>query len=248
MLNVEELNNLAAELTLGCRILAEQEIIDAYGQFSARVPGADGLFMINRGMSPALVMPEDFLVCDTTGKIVHGDGHMNSEWPIHASLYSARPDVTSVLHSHSRLSRIFSLSRHKLRGLLTSSGPEWQEGLPLYREAGLITTLERGAKLAQVLGGKSAMLLRGHGDVIATNGIKRTVMKAITLKQNADVLHEVISHGGEVELWSKDELATWANSQVQGMSKENAAALAARAWDYYEARVNGRLGRLLHRI
>lgn len=248
MLNIEDLKNLAAELTLGCRILAEQEIIDAYGQISARVPGMDGLFMINRGISPALVMPEDFIVCDAAGKIVHGEGHPNSEWPIHACIYGARPDVSSVLHSHSRLSRIFSLSRHKLRGLLTSSGPEWQEGLPLYKGAGLITSLERGTKLAQVLGGKSAALLRGHGDVIATNGIKRTVMKAITLKQNADVLHEVISHGGEVELWSQEELATWADNQIKGMLKENAAALAARAWDYYAARVDGRLGRLLHRI
>ncbi len=247
-LDIEALAKLAAELTLGCRILAEQEIIDAYGQISVRVPGGDGLFMINRGISPALVEPNDFIVCDAAGKIVHGTGHVNSEWPIHACIYRARPDVASVLHSHSRLSRIFSLSRHKLRGLLTSSSPEWQEGLPLYREAGLITSLERGTRLAGVLGDKSAALLRGHGDVIATNGIKRTVMKAITLKQNADVLHELISHGGEIELWSKEELATWADTQVKGLSAENVAALAARAWDYYAARVDGRLARLLNRI
>lgn len=247
-MNTETLAKLAAELTLGCRILAEQEIIDAYGQISVRVPGADGLFMINRGISPALVEPDDFIVCDAQGGIVHGSGHLNSEWPIHACIYRARSDVTSVLHSHSRLSRIFSLSRHKLRGLLTSSGPEWQEGLPLYREAGLVTSLERGDKLAKVLGDKSAALLRGHGDVIATNGVKRTVIKAITLKQNADVLHEVISHGGEIELWSKEELATWADTEVKGLSPENRAALAARAWDYYAARVDGRLARLLHRL
>ena len=247
-MNTETLAQLAAELTLSCRILAEQEIVDAYGQISARVPSDAGLFMINRGISPALAEPDDFIVCDAAGKIVHGSGHVNSEWPIHASIYAARPDVMSVLHSHSRLSRIFSLSRQKLRGLLTSSGPEWQEGLPLYRGAGLITSLDRGKRLAQVLGQKSAALLRGHGDVIATNGIKRTVIKAITLKQNADVLHEVISHGGEVELWSKEELATWADTQIPGLSKENVAALAARAWDYYAARVDGRLARLLHRL
>jgi ribulose-5-phosphate 4-epimerase/fuculose-1-phosphate aldolase len=247
-IDTEALAKLAAELTLGCRILAEQEIIDAYGQISARVPGSDGLFMINRGMSPALVEPNDFIVCDLEGKIVHRSGHVNSEWPIHACIYRARADVSSILHSHSRLSRIFSLSRHKLRGLLTSSGPEWQEGLPLYRAPGLITSLDRGNKLAGVLGDKSAVLLRGHGDVIATNGIRRTVMKAITLRQNADVLHEAISHGGEIELWSKEELATWADTQIKGMSPENVAALAARAWDYYVARVDGRLARLLNKI
>lgn len=247
MLNAEIINPIAAELTVACRILAEQEIIDAFGQISARVPDADGLYVINRGISPALVTDSDFVVCDLAGKLVWGEGHLNSEWPIHASIYRVRPDVACVLHSHSRLSRIFSLSRHKLRGLLTSSGPEWQEGLPLYRGAGLITSLDRGAGLAQVLGNRSAALLRGHGDVIATNGIKRSVMKAITLKQNADVLHEVLSHGGEPELWSKEELAVWADSQVKGMSAENAAALAARAWDYYVARVDGRLAKLLNR-
>ena len=247
-LDTEALAKLAAELTLGCRILAEQEIIDAFGQFSARVPGADGLFMINRGMSPALVEPNDFIVCDLDGKIVHGSGHVNSEWPIHACIYRARGDVASILHSHNRLSRIFSLSRNKLRGLLTSSGPEWQEGLPLYRAPGLITSMERGNKLAGVLGDKSAVLLRGHGDVIATNGIRRTVMKAITLRQNADVLHEAISHGGEIDLWSEDDLTTWADTQIKGMSLENMAALAARTWDYYVARVDGRLARLLNKI
>jgi HCOMODA/2-hydroxy-3-carboxy-muconic semialdehyde decarboxylase len=247
-LNSEILTSQADELTLACRILAEQEIIDAYGQISARVPGSEGLFVINRGISPALAMLEDFIVCDLDGKIVRGDGPSNSEWPIHACIYRVRPDVQSILHSHSRLSRIFSLSPHKLRGLLTSSGPEWQEGLPLYKAAGLITSVERGQNLAQVLGGGSAALLRGHGDVIATGSIKKTVIKAITLKQNADVLNEVLSHGGNIELWSKEELAVWADSQVKGMSQEQVTALAARTWDYYAARVDGRLARLMHRI
>lgn len=237
----------AAELTLACRILAEQEIIDAYGQISVRVPGADGLFLINRGISPALVAEEDFIVCDSTGAIVDGDGPVNSEWPIHACIYRARPDVRSVLHSHSRLSRIFSLSSHRLRGLLTSSSPEWQEGVPVYCEAGLITSVARGERLVQVLGGRTAALLRGHGDVVATGGTKQTVMKAITLKQNADVLNEVVQHGADIDLWSDAELATWADTRVAGMSEANREALAGRAWDYYAARVDGRLARLINR-
>jgi len=241
----KDLVELAEQLTLGCRILAEQEIIDAYGQISARLPGEDGLFMINRGMSPALVTAADFLVCDLDGGIVDGDGHPNAEWPIHTSIYRARPDVMSVLHSHSRLSRIFSLSHRKLRGLISSSAPDWQDGLPVYRAAGLITTLERGQALARVLGSNSAALLRGHGDVTATGSIRSTVLKAITLKQNADVLHELISHGGEVELWKESELADWANVQRASLSREAIEALGNRAWDYYEARVNGRLAALL---
>jgi ribulose-5-phosphate 4-epimerase/fuculose-1-phosphate aldolase len=222
---------LAERLTLGCRILAEQGILDAYGHLSARLPDMDGHFLINRGMSPALVTPDDFIVMDQAGKVVEGDGQPNVEWPIHACIYAARPDVASVLHSHDRLSRIFILSRHKLRGLLTSSVPEWQSGVPIYRGAGLVTTLDRGNALARVLGAGSAALLRGHGNAVVSGRPENTVMKAIILKSNADVLHELLCQGVEPELWSDEEAAEWRTTD----------GLGGRAWDYYEARAAGRL-------
>ncbi|HLG70506.1 MAG TPA: class II aldolase/adducin family protein [Chloroflexota bacterium] len=241
-MNTEE---LAQKLTTGCRILAEQDIVDAFGHLSARLPGDDNLFLMNRGISPALVTPEDFIVLDLDGNVVGGNGTPNAEWPIHACIYRARPDVNSVLHSHQRLSRIFSLSRHKLRGLLMSNVPEWQEGLPVYRGAGLINSVERGDTLARTLGAGSAALLRGHGDVVATGEVARTVLKALNLKENADVLHELLSRGEEPELWSPEDVAAWAAPMHVNVSREAAALLATKSWDYYEARVNGRLAELL---
>src|SRR5579885_3375249 len=105
-----DISALAEQLTLGCRVLAEQDIIDAYGHLSARVPDSPDLFVINRGMSPALVSPDDFVVMDFDGNVVEGKGFPNQEWPIHACILKARPDVGAVLHSHSMLSRLFSLS------------------------------------------------------------------------------------------------------------------------------------------
>jgi ribulose-5-phosphate 4-epimerase/fuculose-1-phosphate aldolase len=238
---------LAQRLTTGCRILAEQDIVDAFGHLSARLPGDDRLFLMNRGMSPALVTPEDFIVLDWEGNVVAGDGYPNAEWPIHACIYRARPDVGGVLHSHQRLSRIFSLSPRKLRGLLMSAVPEWQDGLPIYRGAGLVNSVERGDTLARTLGSGSAALLRGHGDVVAASDVIETVLKAIALKANADVLHELISHGGEVQLWDAADVAAWAAPMHGNLSREAAKALANKAWDYYEARINGRLAQLLGR-
>lgn len=238
-------NELAELLTMGCRILTEQGIIDAYGHLSARLPGEPDLYMMNRGMSPALVTPEDFIVCDTNGKVVRGKGHPNGEWPIHACVYVARPDVQSVLHSHSRMSRIFSLSHRKMRGLLTQSCGEWQGGLPVYRRPGLVTSVEAGEELARTLCDGCAALLRGHGDVVATGSVKETVLKAVLLKQNADVLHEVISHGGEIDLWSDEEVAVWKGPLNFQISEQARAALTDRVWDYHVARATGRLARML---
>src|SRR5579859_7957563 len=219
---MSELQDLAERLTIGCRILAEQDIVDAYGHLSARLPGDAGLFVMNRGISPALVEPKDFIVLNWQGQVVDGDGLPNAEWPIHACIYRARPDVGGVLHSHQRLSRIFSLSPHKLRALLMASVPEWPDGLPIYRGAGLINSVERGDKLAAVLGGGSAALLRGHGDVVAGGDVSTTVLKALALRDNADVLNELISHGGTIEPWTAEEVAGWAAPMHANVSREAA--------------------------
>jgi hypothetical protein len=81
------------------------------------------------------------------------------------------------------------------------------------------------------LGDASALLLRSHRDVVATDSITNTVLQAIALKQNADVLHEVISHGGEIALWSDADLAEWANIQ-SAIPPAVRKAVASRVWDY----------------
>jgi len=81
---------------------------------------------------------------------------------------------------------------------------------------------------------------------VPTPAITNTVIQAITLRANADVLHEVLSHGADVELWNEQEVAAWAGPMHDTVSPAAAEALARKAWDYYEARVNGKLDRLLH--
>lgn len=236
---------LVERLTIGCRILAEQDIVDAYGHLSARAPDRENCFLITRAMSPALATPGDWLVMTFDGEVVAGDGFPNQEWPIHACIYRARPDVGSVLHSHSKWSRVFSVSPVKLRGVLMQQAADWNEGVPVYRKPGLIRTRERGDDLAATLGKGSAALLRGHGDVVVDQDVTRAVMRAVTFKQNAEVLHAVLAHG-EPDYWTPEEASGWREMVLPGVSPEAAAALAGRIWEYYEARVNGRLQRLLH--
>jgi ribulose-5-phosphate 4-epimerase/fuculose-1-phosphate aldolase len=236
---------IVERLTMGCRILAEQDIIDAYGHLSARVPGRDDQFLINRAMSPALATEEDFVVMTLDGQVVEGNGFPNQEWPIHACVYRARPDVASVLHSHSHLSRVFSLSPVKLRGVVMGEVLEFKDGLPIYPAGGLIRNVERGDKVAGLLGQGTAMLLKGHGDVVVGRDVVAAVMRAVRLKQNAAVLNAVLTHG-EPDYWSPEDGAGWAEPMQQAASPEAMAGLANRIWDYYEARVNGRLRKLLN--
>lgn len=233
------------KLTMGCRILAEQNIIDAYGHLSARVPDNPNLMIIPRQMTPALVTADDFIVMDFDGNVVEGNGIANQEWPIHACVLKARPDVNSVLHSHSTWSRVWGLAPVKLRGVLAGQAYEWNEGLAVYRDAGLIRNLERGNKVVQVLGQGSAMLLRGHGDVVVGRDVTAAVMRSITLRDNAQVLHHVLALG-EADYWDKEEAAPWIEPPATGAGGgRQVGPVGNRAWEYYAARATGKLRQLL---
>jgi ribulose-5-phosphate 4-epimerase/fuculose-1-phosphate aldolase len=242
-----DIASTAAQLTLGCRVLAEQEIIDAYGHLSARAPDRENCFVISRAMSPALVTEKDFVVMDFDGNVLEGEGFPNQEWPIHACVYRARPDVGSVLHSHSYWSRVFGLSPVKLRGVLMQQVVDWNQPLPIYRDAGLIRNVERGNEVVKLLGQGSAMLLRSHGDVVADRDVIATAMRSIALRDNAKVLHAVLCQGGgEPDYWTPEEAAGWKEPISGAASGAYAAALQNRLFEYFEARVNGRLRKLLN--
>ncbi len=185
---------------------------------------------------------------DLSAKVLQGEGFPNQEWPIHARVYRARPEVGAVLHSHSMWSRIWSLAPIRLRGVLSGQASEWNEGLPVYRNAGLIRNIERGDRLAETLGRGSAALLRGHGDVVVSRDVSSTVMRSITLKQNAQVVHATIALGPP-DYWGKEEAEGWNEPQAAGggggRPEQSSQAIPNRAWEYYEARVNGRLRKLL---
>src|SRR5581483_11740285 len=152
---------------------------------------------------------------------------------IHACVYRARPDAGSVLHSHSMWSRVFSISPVKLSGVLMGQTVDWNEGLPVYRDAGLIRTVERGEKMVQMLGKGSAILLRSHGDVVVDRDVVPTVMRSITLKQNAQVLDRALAHGTP-DYWDLQEAQPWVEPKAPSVTTAHAASLASRVFEYYE--------------
>jgi hypothetical protein len=83
------------------RILASEEVVDAYGHVSVRHPDNPNRFLIARSLAPKLVGPEDIVALDPNGQPVRDeDRSLYLERFIHAAIFVARPDVIAVVHAH----------------------------------------------------------------------------------------------------------------------------------------------------
>ncbi len=183
------------DLVLANHILAAKEVLDGYGHISVRDPDNPNQFLLARSMAPGLVTAADIMTFDLDSKPVGGDTRVGYlERFIHGEIYRARPDVNSVIHSHTPELIPFGATGIQLRPLyhMTSF---IGFGVPVYEirnyraptsRSMLVTSQQLAQPLARLLGDKAAaVMMRGHGAAIVARTIPEVVGRGVYLKQNA---------------------------------------------------------------
>ena len=85
---------LIQDLVIANRILAREEVVDAYGHVSVRHPNNPNRFLIARSLAPELVGPEDIVELDLEGQPARdGSRSLYLERFIHAAIFAARPEL-----------------------------------------------------------------------------------------------------------------------------------------------------------
>ena len=178
---------LIDELVAANRILFHQGVVDGFGHVSVRHDKDPGRFLLARNMAPALVAPEDIMEFTLDGEAVDPRGRaVYLERFIHGEIYRARPDVKSVVHSHSPAVIPFGVSSTALRPLYHMSA-FLGDAVPIFEirnAAGpatdmLIRNGPLGAALATALGNRAVALMRGHGSVAVGSSIRQAVFRAV---------------------------------------------------------------------
>jgi L-ribulose-5-phosphate 4-epimerase len=221
------LDDIKRDLVTACQILANEQIIDAFGHVSVRIPDTDR-FLIPPFVSAAMVRESDLLTLNLDGKVVDGNGAPNREVFIHSECYRRRPDVGSVCHAHSRTVKVFATLGEPLRPIenfATLFAPE----TPIYSRVGLIVTPELGREVATTLGNRRAVIMRGHGSTVVGPNLKQATVAAIYLEETARLTYRARSIGKPI-CFTEDEVETLANYVLKDNSFD-------RAWAYYEAKL-----------
>ncbi|MGC4028376.1 MAG: class II aldolase/adducin family protein [Steroidobacteraceae bacterium] len=190
---------LHAHIADASRILAGLGILDAFGHVSTRAPDGMDRFLMSRSLAPALVRPEDVIELDLDGRCVSDpEAKPFLERFIHAEIYRRRPDVGAVVHSHCPDVLPFTVvAAARVRpichvcGFLAGTPPPFDlavhagEGTDL-----LIRESRMGAALAQHLGERAVVLMRGHGYTAVGADIIQATFRAVYTARNCRIERE----------------------------------------------------------
>jgi ribulose-5-phosphate 4-epimerase/fuculose-1-phosphate aldolase len=232
---------LIEDIVIGSRILADFGVLDGFGHVSARHPTNPDRFLMSRSLAPALVTADDIMEFDLDGNAVDAGGRsVFLERFIHGEIYKARPDVMSVVHAHSPGVIPFTVSPVPLRPMyhnaafLAAGAPVWDIRKDFGETDMLVRDPLRGKSLAQSLGDKSVVLMRGHGDVTVGPAVRMAVFRAYYTDVNARLQSQAIALGGEVNYLTPGEGA-----------KADAVNLVVldRIWNLWKLRIAPTLGK-----
>ncbi len=232
---MSSLDSLIQDLVIANRILAKEDVVDAYGHVSIRHPDNPNRFLIARSLAPDLVGPEDIVELGLDGQPVGDESRtLYLERFIHAAIFAARPDIMAVVHAHAEDTLPFSIAAAtKLRPVIHSGSfigtevPVWDIADSFGDTNLLVTNIEQGRDLAKCLGGNSVALMRGHGFASAARSLIEVVRLSVYLPRNARALMRAKQLGGEIKYLSQGEIDA-RNRGYRPYSPET-----WRTWEYW---------------
>jgi L-ribulose-5-phosphate 4-epimerase len=217
---------LRKDIVSACRILSHEKLVAGFGHVSARIPNSARFIMTPR-ISLALVKERDLLTVNLKGEVIEGDQPAPSETWLHAALMKAKPEVHAITRIHARVANMFSVTDRQLEPV-HNHGSFFAGGVPVFHRPDLITTPELGAAVAETLGDKPAVLLRGNGQVTVGRSIPEAVMMAIYLEEAAEIFYGALQIGTPIPLTGDES----ARRRVEALPPVD----LARAWKFFKNR------------
>jgi ribulose-5-phosphate 4-epimerase/fuculose-1-phosphate aldolase len=224
------------ELVIANRILANENVVDAYGHVSVRHPeNPERFFMAQMLAAPEIVERGDIMEFRLDGEAVNDSRTPSIERFIHAAIYESRSDVQAVVHAHAEDSLPFGITNVPLRPVIHSGSfigahvPVWDIADNFGDTDLLVRNSAQGRDLARCLANNNVVLMRGHGFAAGARSIIDVVRLAVYLPRNARVQLAAMQMGKYKPL-SDGELA------VRAGSYKTYSAQTWRAWQYWAMR------------
>jgi ribulose-5-phosphate 4-epimerase/fuculose-1-phosphate aldolase len=244
---VSSLDNIFRDLVIANRILAKEDVVDAYGHVSIRHPDNPNHFMIARSVAPELVTGDDIVELGLDGQPVREEKRtLYLERFIHAAIFEARPEIMAVVHAHAEDTLPFGIADATRLQPVIHSGSFIGREVPVWDIADnfgdtnlLVTNIDQARDLAKCVAGNNVALMRGHGFAAAGRSLIEVVRMSVYLPRNARALLRAKQLGGPIKYLSQGEI------DVRNRGYSPYSTETWRAWEYWANKAG--VGDLLNR-
>src|SRR5713101_141545 len=175
---MSDIDRIVRELVIANRILANEDVVDAYGHVSVRHPDDPGRYLLARSRAPELVERGDIVELSLDGTPPREEKRtLYLERFIHGAIYEARPDVIAVVHANAEAGLPFTITKTPLRPVIHSGSfmgaevPVWDIRDQFGDTNLLVTNMAQGRDLARCLADNSVALMQGHGFAAAARSL-----------------------------------------------------------------------------
>ena len=177
----------AIEVTVASGIMSKSN----HGNMSLRVPGTD-TFLMTGVSSFTQVKADQLVVLDFAGDVVEGEIEARNAEVIqmHAVVYRERPEVGSVLHTHSPFATAFAVASRALPLFYEAEvRNDILEGVPLagYGPRGSDESVNNIAALLRSHDMIKGVLLENHGVLAFSNNARGAAQANIIIEETAQL-------------------------------------------------------------
>jgi L-ribulose-5-phosphate 4-epimerase len=184
----EELVRLHAELP------ANNLVAWTGGNVSARDPDSGLVAIKPSGVRYADLTASSMVVLDLDGAVVEGDLAPSSDAASHLYIYRHRPDITGVVHTHSRYATAFAAVGRPIPVYLTAQADEFGGEIPCAGFA-FIGDDSIGQLVVEGIGSSPAILLQNHGVFTVGSSPEAAVKAAVMVEDIAATVWAALQLG-----------------------------------------------------
>lgn len=180
-----KLKELREQVCEGNIELAHQGLVAwTGGNLSVLGPDEDCIVIKPSGVLYAEMTPRDMVVVAMDGTVIEGEHGPSSDTASHLDIYRGRPDVRSVIHTHSTYATAWAAIGEPIPCCLTAIADEFGGPVPLGGYA-RIGGHEIGEEVLRAIGHAPAILMKQHGVFAIGASMRRALQAAVMVEDVA---------------------------------------------------------------
>lgn len=190
-------------LKVGRTLLDKGLVAGTWGNISARVISTGLIAITPSGRNYRELDEADIIMTNINGDIIEGRLAPSSELHMHLAIYQARPDVKSIIHTHSVFAGSCAVARRAIPPVIEDLVQLVGGSVDVAKYA-LPGTQLLAQNVVEALGEKSAVLLANHGVVCCGNNLGEALIGCELVERAAQMFIFANQIGGAAVLDNQD--------------------------------------------